>query len=96
MTKKGATIYLSWSEYSAICQASDNLATQLESSNEDYVKSTEPIIGELSNIKTKFKNAKNKSFRAMVIDELIKDGKSKQEAIEMYRKYKGLPKTLTE
>ena len=87
MTKRGAKVYLTWDEYAAVCGAADEIATNCESADEDYVEKANETLAHLASIRRKFKIAKSPPLREQVIEILMKDGMSRKEASALYRKY---------
>lgn len=89
MKEKGATVYLTWDEYSAIHEALDNISTQCHSADNEYVESVESTISNLQSIIAKFQKSRaNSGYKRMLLDSLSKHGMSAKEAKEAIKNYK--------
>lgn len=89
MKEIGATIYLTWDEYSAIHESIDNISTQCHAADEEYVNSVEPTLTNLNSIVDKFKNSHSRSvYRKALSDNLLKHGMSTKEVREALKQLK--------
>lgn len=58
MKENGVQIYISWSDYNAICAALSEMETNCEGSDEEYIQNIQNDLKGLRNVIRKFKNAK--------------------------------------